>query len=159
GEPYRQKLTFMRVRLERDRYPGVDALLADLALVDASLRTHRGGRLADGRLAALRRRVELFGLHVAALDIRAHARQVREDDERVHTTMRAAAEAQHRHGEAALGSLIVSGTERASDVLGAQRAADAAGVRMTAVPLLETIEDLDQAPQVVGELLADPAFA
>jgi phosphoenolpyruvate carboxylase len=159
GEPYRQKLTFMRVRLERDRYRDAAALQADLALVDASLRAHRGARLADGRLAALRRRVEIFGLHVAALDIRVHARQVRDDEVRLHETMLAAAQAQDRHGDAALGSLIVSGTENASDVVGAQRAADAAGVRMTAVPLLETIEDLRRAPVVVSELLGDPGFA
>ena len=40
------------------------------ALSDASLRANRGARIADGPLAALRRRVELFGFHGAKLDVR-----------------------------------------------------------------------------------------
>ena len=41
--------------------------------MDASLRANRGARIADGALADLRRRVELFGFHVAKLDVRLHA--------------------------------------------------------------------------------------
>ena len=39
--------------------------------MDASLRANRGARIADGPLADLRRRVELFGFHIAKLDVRA----------------------------------------------------------------------------------------
>ena len=40
-------------------------------------RTSGGARIADGRLAALRRRVEFFGFHLAKLDVRVHARSSR----------------------------------------------------------------------------------
>jgi len=45
-------------------------LLADLATVDASLRSHGAGALADDRLARLRDAVEVFGFHLSGLDMR-----------------------------------------------------------------------------------------
>ncbi|HYO35546.1 MAG TPA: phosphoenolpyruvate carboxylase, partial [Geodermatophilus sp.] len=45
-------------------------LLADLAVVDASLRSHGAGALAQDRLARLRDAVEVFGFHLAGLDMR-----------------------------------------------------------------------------------------
>src|SRR5262249_3378416 len=76
GEPYRRKLSFVWQRLGEtlDGRPGGYAaaadLLGDLDLIDRSLRANRGRRLADGRLADLRARVELFGFHLAKLDVR-----------------------------------------------------------------------------------------
>jgi phosphoenolpyruvate carboxylase len=90
-QPYRQKLFFVFDRLEatarantetwhgaRARVPGeystVDEFLTDLRLVQDSLRQHPGGwRLASGRLATLIRQVEIFGFHLATLDVRQHA--------------------------------------------------------------------------------------
>ena len=46
-------------------------------MIRRSLEANRGARIADGRLAALERRVELFGFHLAKLDVRLHAREVR----------------------------------------------------------------------------------
>src|SRR3712207_8277971 len=46
-------------------YPGPDAMRDDLAIVEASLREHRGGRIARRSLARLRRQVDLFGFHMA----------------------------------------------------------------------------------------------
>ena len=57
-------------------YADAGELLADLELMDASLRANRGARIADGPLAELRRRVELFGFHIAKLDVRLHANQL-----------------------------------------------------------------------------------
>ena len=79
-EPYRRKLSFVGKRLENllerndePAYADADELLAELELMDASLRANRGARIADGALAELRRRVELFGFHIAKLDVRVHA--------------------------------------------------------------------------------------
>src|SRR5436190_11315391 len=58
-EPYRRKLSFMWRRLGDEAYPSVEDFAADLAVLDRSLRSNRGARIADGALAALRRRVEL----------------------------------------------------------------------------------------------------
>ena len=135
-EPYRRKLTAIWRRLDnelsgRDEpgYARASELAADLDLVDASLRHHLGARIADGRLAALRRRVAVFGLHVARLDVRVHADQVRAPDDRLRATFAAVREAQRVHGVEALDTLVLSGTESAQDVLAANDLAEQAGLR------------------------------
>ena len=45
-------------------------LVADLRLLQESLRAHRGERLAAGRLGTLVRQAEIFGFHLASLDLR-----------------------------------------------------------------------------------------
>ncbi len=86
-EPYRLKLSFVQARLANTRariatggrhVPGVDYLgphgyIADLAVMDRSLRGHLGGRIADGALARALRTARALGLHLAELDIREHA--------------------------------------------------------------------------------------
>ncbi len=165
AEPYRRKLTAMHRRLDselvgRDEptYASAAAFRRDLALIDASLRAHRGARIADGRLARLRRRAALFGFHVAKLDIRLHADQVRSPDHGVRATLATARAAQERHGVEALDTLILSGTEGAADVIAGLEAAAEAGLEAAVVPLFETIRDLEAAPRIVGELLDAPAF-
>jgi phosphoenolpyruvate carboxylase len=163
-EPYRRKLSLVWHRLgetivrRSDGYPSPRELLADLELVDRSLRANRGGRLADGRLAALRRRVELFGFHLATLDVRLHAAELRRPTARTRRSFAATARAQSRHGERAVDTLIVSGTESARDVLAGLDLARAAGARLSVVPLFETIDDLRKAPAIVEELLSDRDF-
>ncbi|MGY1636724.1 phosphoenolpyruvate carboxylase [Geodermatophilus sp. SYSU D00742] len=87
-EPYRRALHGIHARLaataqrvlgavpgppphhELEPYDSPDELLADLATVDASLRRHGAGALADDRLARLRDSVEVFGFHLCGLDMR-----------------------------------------------------------------------------------------
>lgn len=89
-EPYRQKLVMMFRRLEATRrknkqpwqggepvrraYDSVDEFLDDLYLIRDSLLANKGERLFRGRFANLIRSVEVFGFHLATLDIRQHAR-------------------------------------------------------------------------------------
>jgi phosphoenolpyruvate carboxylase len=87
NEPYRLKLSYVRARLEGTRIrirngaphvPGRDYLgaaeyVADLAVMDRSLRGHLGDRIADGTLARTLRAATAFGLHLAELDIREHS--------------------------------------------------------------------------------------
>jgi phosphoenolpyruvate carboxylase len=155
-EPYRRKLSFMWWRLANDRYPDADALLADLDVLARSLEANRGGRIAAGRLAALRRRVEIFGFHLTKLDVRLHARELREPTQRAREALSAVGDARRRHGAQALDSVIVSGTESAADVLAAIELTDE---DCAIVPLFETIADLGNAPAVVRGLLDDPRFA
>ncbi len=152
-EPFRARLVEIWDRLRHDGYPGGAELLADLDALDAVLRTHRGERIADGRLADLRSRVRVFGLHLAKLDVRVHASAVKAREERLQATLAAAARAQHRHGPQALDRLIVSMTHTADDVLAAEALAADAGLAAQGVPLLETIDDLRRAPALVAELL------
>ncbi|HEY1016232.1 MAG TPA: phosphoenolpyruvate carboxylase [Herpetosiphonaceae bacterium] len=94
-EPYRQKCSYIHARLGRtleyaERYqpdwgggvaqPPADSwyrssaqFLAELDLMDASLRQHGGAAIANGFLADVRRSAEVFGLHTATLDIRQHS--------------------------------------------------------------------------------------
>ena len=78
-EPYRQIFTLVRERLQATRlgletgYPHPDALLAELRLVQASLRDQGGSFMASGDLQDVIRLVEVFGFHFARLDVRDHA--------------------------------------------------------------------------------------
>ncbi|SOE00935.1 phosphoenolpyruvate carboxylase [Blastococcus haudaquaticus] len=87
-EPYRRALNGISARLAATahavlgRVPGPapqtplppydspDDLRADLDVVDASLRSHGAGPLADDRLLRLREAVEVFGFHLCGLDMR-----------------------------------------------------------------------------------------
>jgi len=88
-EPYRQKLIMMFRRLRATRaenehpwddrsrnpraYHTVDEFLRDLQTIEASLRQNKGERIAAGRLAHLIRTVQIFGFHLATLDVRQHS--------------------------------------------------------------------------------------
>ncbi len=124
-------------------------------MIDRSLREHRGTRVADGGLTDLRSRVELFGFHLAKLDLRVHASAIRKPDERLLETLRAGARVQRRHGTCALDRLIVSMTASAGDVLAAERLAAEEGLDVLGVPLFETIADLRAARGIVEELLTE----
>ena len=155
-EPYRRRLSSLWARLgDADYASGPSDLLAELDLIDRSLREHRGTRVADGGLADLRTRVELFGFHLAKLDLRVHASAIREPDERLLETLRAGARVQRRHGPRALDRLIVSMTASAEDVLAAERLAAREGLDVLGVPLFETIADLRAARGIVEELLTE----
>jgi phosphoenolpyruvate carboxylase len=99
AQPYRQKLALLYRRLgatleaaERPwradlrprpgAFAGASEYLAELRLVQESLRAHAGAHLADGRLADIVAQVETFGFHLASLDVRQHAgRQLKALDE------------------------------------------------------------------------------
>jgi phosphoenolpyruvate carboxylase len=164
-EPYRRKLSFvwrkLRNGLEDEGlgYADVSELAADLDVIDRSLRANRAQRVADGRLAAFRRRVELFGFHLAKLDVRVHARDLDADSDRVPAALGAVREVRQRHGPAACDTLIVSGTSAPADVLTALDLAETAGLELSVVPLFETIDSLRTAAATVEALLDDPRYA
>jgi phosphoenolpyruvate carboxylase len=79
GEPWREKLWYVRARLRaaRDRaeggYADVRGYLDDLALLDASLDGPGLGPVRGGKLRDARRRAEVFGFHLATMDLRQHS--------------------------------------------------------------------------------------
>ncbi len=78
NETYRKMLLFVAERLRRtlgdpaspDAYAGAAEFLEDLSVVRESLLRHGGGRTAEGGLRDLIRQVEVFGFHLAKLDVR-----------------------------------------------------------------------------------------
>jgi phosphoenolpyruvate carboxylase len=146
-EPYRRKLTFVWSRLGDDAYASAAGFAEDLAVLERSLLANRGERVADGSLAALCRRVELFGLHLAKLDVRVHAA---DDAERLRALLEAVAEARRRHGAAALDTVIVSGTASSGDVV---RVHELTGEALSVVPLFESVAALRAAPRIYEQLL------
>ncbi|WP_313312407.1 phosphoenolpyruvate carboxylase [Pulveribacter sp.] len=87
-EPYRRALTGIYARLAatlkaltgteaarhavapHSPYDSAEDFLADLRVIEASLRSHRGGALTAERLRPLMRAVEVFGFHLATVDLR-----------------------------------------------------------------------------------------
>ena len=87
-EPYRKALTGMYARLAatlqdltgtsaarhavapQNPYVKSEDFVADLRIIEASLQTHHGGALVVQRLLPLIRAVEVFGFHLATVDLR-----------------------------------------------------------------------------------------
>ena len=87
-EPYRRALTGMYARLAatlksltggdaakhavepQNQYPDSVSFLADLKIIQASLKSHHAQALAAQRLDPLVRAVEVFGFHLATVDLR-----------------------------------------------------------------------------------------
>lgn len=84
-EPYRIKLTYILEKVQNSgnphfhnpkaRYQKPQELIRDLQIVDRSLRSHYAGQVADRFIRKLIRQVELFGFHMATLDIRQHSKE------------------------------------------------------------------------------------
>jgi len=77
-EPYRQKVAVVRERLARvgdgrpGGYPDVDAFVADLDVLDASLRANGSAAIAEAAVEPVRRAATTFGFALAPLDLRDH---------------------------------------------------------------------------------------
>ncbi len=202
-------------RLTGEPYADPQAFRADLVTLARGLAAEGGGTLASsGALGRLIRAVDVFGFHLATLDLRqnsaVHERVVAEllavagveadyaalDEEARIALLRrelanarplvsrhhaysdetaselaiveAAAAAHARYGAAAIRVYIVSMTKSVSDLLevnlmlkeaGLYRPGDAPTAAIMAVPLFETIEDLDAAPDIMRAWLAMPEIA
>lgn len=152
-EPYRRRLTSLWERLGADEIVDGDELRAELELIDRSLRANAGGRIADGGLADLILRLDVFGLHGVTLDVRVHSRALRDEPDRVRDVVAEAARLQATYGRRCIDGVIVSMTQTAEDILRAERFVAEAGLTATVVPLLETVADLRGAGELVEALL------
>ncbi|MGN6106909.1 MAG: phosphoenolpyruvate carboxylase [Kofleriaceae bacterium] len=78
-EPWREKVWYLHARLlatieHRDAaYVDADEYIADLAVIDRSLRAAGFAEIADYQLRDAIRRAEVFGFHLASLDLRQHS--------------------------------------------------------------------------------------
>lgn len=74
-EPYRIKITYMIAKIRNLEYTSVDEFIADLHVIDRSLRNHYAHNVADKYVQKLIRQAELFGFHLATLDVRQHSKE------------------------------------------------------------------------------------
>jgi len=201
--PYRVFLYLVDARLQAtlndqpEAYEASQALCADLELIINSLQANRGQRAGLFPVQRLHRRVDIFGFHLAALDLRidsgdlhaavaeqlndaewpdlpadrrtARLLEILQDENTlqnkgshpVFKLLEAAATAHQRFGTGAIGTLIVSMSRNADDVLAAWLMARAAGIedgRLDLVPLFETVADLEAAERVMSGLLELPMW-
>jgi phosphoenolpyruvate carboxylase len=221
NEPYRRKMLLVAGRLRRTlvdpgssaAYDSAAELKEDLLVVRRSLLRHGGERVAEGGLRDFIRQVDVFGFHLARLDVRqdssriAHAvaelllptgEDYRSLDESGKTELLRrllkepiAAEAPPDNlsdesrdvletfnrikqaddeSESPVETFILSMARGASDVLAVQFLARRSGLlqvdeegrctenRLGVTPLFETIDDLEEAPEVLRRLLDDPFY-
>lgn len=219
NEPYRRKMLLVAARLQRTladpgssaTYGSAAELKEDLLVLRRSLLRHGGERVAEGGLRDFIRQVDVFGFHLARLDVRQESSRIAravgellpgEDyqslDEagKVELLRRllkepAAAEklpedlsdesrdvletfGQIKRAEdgteSPVEAFILSMARGASDVLAVQFLARSAGLlevddegrctenRLNVAPLFETIDDLEEAPEVLRRLLEDPFY-
>ncbi|CAG7657154.1 phosphoenolpyruvate carboxylase [Paenibacillus allorhizosphaerae] len=83
-EPYRIKVKYMIEKINNTAKPNVPQnkkynnpaeLMEDLKIIERSLRNHFADFIADSYIAKLIRQVELFGFHLASLDVRQHSKE------------------------------------------------------------------------------------
>ena len=231
-EPYRRALSGIHARLAAahraltgkaaprpglltgEPYPDPAAFRTDLVTIARALAADGAALSSGGALGRLIRAVEIFGFHLASLDLRqnsaVHERVVAEllkvagvepdylaldEEARVAllraelanarplaspymdytdetrgelAIVRAAAEAHARYGPACIVNYIVSMAKSVSDLLeinlllkefGLYRPGDPPSAAIMAVPLFETIEDLEAAPAVMTAWFALPEVA
>ncbi|MBX3051563.1 MAG: phosphoenolpyruvate carboxylase [Caldilineaceae bacterium] len=220
-EPYRQKSILIYRRLmatirqneqpwEQQKpdpraYPDAATFVADLELIQESLRQNNGWRLADGRFANLVQQARIFGFHLATLDVRQHSGRHRDAMAEIYARYHPGADyralsetdkvawlveeirgqrpltaqlnfsaatneavalfrliktAQEQVGPQAIQTYIISMTTSVSHMLEVLLLAKDAGLfgKIGVVPLFETIEDLQNAAAVMGQMFETPIY-
>jgi phosphoenolpyruvate carboxylase len=192
-EPYRRKLRWIEARLEATHealvvsratgeretkrlfgYASGDELLQDLAIVERSLATNAGAHAGLRQVKALLRRVQVFGFHLAKLEVRVPAAWVRDaaaapapHDGPGMRAIEAIATMHRRTTPSSVESFILSMTRGHEDLLAALKLAGAAGLvkpdqgvaAVSIVPLFETLDDLDRCPIEMDRAFANPEYA
>ena len=191
-ESYRRFLSYMFHKLQQTResvgapaaYRNAAEFEDDLLLVQNSLRSNRGERLARTYVNSLLRKVRTFGFHLHTLDIRQHARvhahaikelgpaldgrcPVGRKPRELLDTFRAIAQLKRTYPAHSIRHYIISGAESENDVLAVVRLAKAAEVQVAGssddpgsmpVPLFESIDSLRAAGVVMRRLWSDPEY-
>jgi phosphoenolpyruvate carboxylase len=191
-EPYRRKLRWIEAKLEATHealvvsratgerattrlfgYATPEALLEDLLVIERSLAANLGAHAGLARVRGLVRQVQVFGFHLAQLDVRVPAAWVRESvqatppDGAGMRAMAAVAAMQRRTTAQSAESFILSMTRGHEDLLSALGLAVAAGLvrhadgvaTVSIVPLFETLEDLERCPGELDRALGNADYA
>ncbi|MBX7259332.1 MAG: phosphoenolpyruvate carboxylase [Candidatus Hydrogenedentes bacterium] len=157
GEEYRRRLFQMQALLEGG-YRRAEDFVRDLREIQVGLRQQGAHRAANGRIAGLIRQVETFGFHMAQLDFRDHSAKLMNSRDELLDQFRCIRELQREHGERAAHRFILSMTRSSEDLKGLLSLARQARVRLDIVPLFETIDDLDRAPDIMESIWSNPGY-
>ena len=168
-------------------YGRADELVADVALLRASLRENRGLRLAALLVDPLLLEARTYGLHLQALDVRQHARvhaaalaevagllpphdpgALSAQSAEVLHTFREIAHLKQVFPPESIQRYVISGATSAEDILNVVRLARMGSVSVEGtddgdpglqpVPLFESIEDLRNAPDICRNLWSSEAY-
>jgi phosphoenolpyruvate carboxylase len=191
-EPYRRKLRWIEAKLAAAReafvasrasggrtttllfgYSAPEQLVEDLGVIERSLATHAGEHAGLSHVRALARQVQVFGFHLAALDVRVPAAWVRESARAAPhegpgmRAMQALATMQRRAMPRSAESFILSMTRGHEDLVAALHLARAGGLihddegtaSVSIVPLFETLDDLERCPHELERAFGDEEYA
>jgi len=168
-------------------YTSAEEFLGDLSILRDSLAANRGLRIARNLIDPLLLLVRTFGLHLHTLDIRQHARlhaaalkeaiadtmgnelpgALSPETANILDTFRVIAEVKAGRTPEVIRHYVISGAASVEDVLAVVRLGRLAGVKLEAegrdpgvmpVPLFESIQDLQNAPEICRELWARPDY-
>jgi phosphoenolpyruvate carboxylase len=168
-------------------YTSAEEFAADLGILRDSLAANRGLRIARNLVDPLLLLVRTFGLHLHTLDIRQHAKQhavalkesiadtvaaqlpgaLSAETANILETFRVIAEVKAGCTPEVIRHYVISGATCVEDVLAVVRLGRLAGVRLEGagkdpgvmpVPLFESIEDLQNAPEICRELWQRPDY-
>jgi phosphoenolpyruvate carboxylase len=178
-EPHRQVLLVIAERIVATRrrdadlaYSKPEELLADLRIIQNSLRAAGAQRSANGELQNLIWQVQTFGFHLAELEVRQHSKVHREAIAEVRAggeltpmtaevldVFRTISSLQRRYGVSAARRYIVSFTQSSLDLatvydlaVAAMGSAEAAPI-LDVIPLFETFADLEASTTILDEMI------
>jgi phosphoenolpyruvate carboxylase len=174
-EPYRQKLSFIKHKLQRTiagqpGYKSAAVFLKDVQLVYEALAHAKSSLARDVRF--LCRQIEIFGFRLATLDVRDNSQSIRNTFEaqakrtltpeakEVLATIRGMRQIQDEIDPKSITTYVLSMTHRKEDLLQLLSLIKRAGLygRVDLVPLFETIDDLRRCHQVMAELYQTPLY-
>ena len=190
-ESYRRFLSYVFHKLQHSvkasnnpvAYGSCAEFEQDLSLIQSSLKSNRGERLAHTYLSSLLRKVRKFGFHLHTLDIRQHARvhalvlkeigpdfsndAESEQAKELLETFRTIAELKRKYPPASIRHYVISGAETEADVMAVLQLAKVTEVNLAGspsdpglmpVPLFESIESLRAAPAIMRRLWSNPEY-
>ncbi|HEY0840288.1 MAG TPA: phosphoenolpyruvate carboxylase, partial [Vulgatibacter sp.] len=160
-------------------YRGPDELAADLEILADSLARANAAHAGERAVRDLLGKVRSVGFHLRELELRALAGDVRDAAawlrgegpqtdaaQRFLSALWRMARAQEEAGESACRTVVLSMTKGADDGMAALYCAKESGLwdaalgcaRFDVVPLFETLGALDDAPDILRTLFADPVY-
>jgi phosphoenolpyruvate carboxylase len=190
-EKYRRFLSYIFHKLRHTR-ESVDSTVSyrsaaeferDLVLLQDSLQSNCGVRLAHVYISSLLRKVRKFGFHLHTLDVRQHARihsqvvkelgpdlrcePISDTARELLDTFTAIGDLKRKFPSQSIRNYIISGAESADDVMNVVHLAKATGITIAAsaddpglmpIPLFESIESLRGSADVMRRLWSNAEY-